>query len=233
MTRPILTRLGFAPDDVEDGCRLVLHRLLMYFVAVRRDFHDQAAVDEFARQVRDREGLSNLYLLTIADISTTSPTSMTAWKARMLDELLVAVDARLEGASDAGRGARVRVEVEACWDPACDRDSLDEYLKSMPERYLLANTPAEIAAHALVAYRGRNSPVSAALVPSSHPEMAELCVVTGDGPNGAGLCVVTEDRPGLLAAIPAATVAGRLQVHAAQIHPRRLARGSRPAARGV
>ncbi len=105
----------------------------MYFVAVRRDFHDQAAVDEFARQVRDREGLSNLYLLTIADISTTSPTSMTAWKARMLDELFVAVDARLEGASDAGRGARVRVEVEACWDPSCDRDFLDEYLKSMPE----------------------------------------------------------------------------------------------------
>jgi [protein-PII] uridylyltransferase len=198
----------------------------MYFVAVRRDFHDQKAIGELAEQVRDREGLRNLYLLTIADISTTSPTSMTAWKARMLDELFVAVDARLEGTPEAGRVVRIWAEVEESWDPSCDRAFLEEYLRSMPERYLLSNTPAEIAAHALVAYHGRNSPVSAALVPSSHPEMAELCVVTGDRPNGAGLCVVTEDRPGLLAAIAAAMVASKLEVHAAQIHTRRMGDGA-------
>jgi [protein-PII] uridylyltransferase len=225
MARAIFARLGIAAEDIDEGCDLILNHLLMYFVAVRRDFHDQTAIDAFARQVRDREGLSNLYLLTIADISTTSPTSMTAWKARMLDELFVAVDGRLEGAPDAGRIARVWADVERCWNPAFDRRFLEDYLMSMPERYLLSNTPAEIAAHALVAYKGRNSPVSAALVPSSHPEMVELCVVTGDRPNGAGLCVVTEDRPGLLAAIAAAIVASKLEVHEAQIHTRRMADG--------
>src|SRR5262249_17516330 len=116
-------------------------------------------------------------------------------------------------------------EVERGWDPSYDRSFLEEYLKSMPERYLLSNAPAEIAAHAMVAYRGRNSPVSAALVPSRHPDVAELCVVTGDRPNGAGLCVVTEDRAGLLAAIAAAIVASKLEVHAAQIHTRRMGDG--------
>lgn len=226
MARRILARLGFHDEDVEDGCRLVLDHLLMYHVAVRRDFHDQTAIAEFARQVRDREGLRNLYLLTVADISTTSPTSLTAWKARMLDELFVAVDARLDGTPEAGRVARIWAEVEKSWNPSFDRGFLEEYLRSMPERYLLSNTPAEIAAHALVAYRGRNSPVTAALVPSSYPEMAELCVVTGDRPNRAGLCVVTGDRPGLLAAIAAAIVASKLKVHAAQIHTRRTEDGT-------
>jgi [protein-PII] uridylyltransferase len=226
MARHIFARFGMGGDDLDDGCQLVLHHLLMYFVAVRRDFQDQKAIADFAQEVHDREGLRNLYLLTIADISTTSPTSMTAWKARMLDELFVAIDTRLEGTPDAGRVARVCAEVERNWDASCDRGFLEEYLRSMPERYLLSNSPAEIAAHAMVAYRGRNLPVSAAIVPSSHPDMSELCVVTGDRPNGAGLCVVTQDRPGLLAAIAAAFVASKLEVHAAQIHTRRMGDGA-------
>jgi [protein-PII] uridylyltransferase len=47
------------------------------------------------------------------------------------------------------------------------------------------------------------------LVPSRHPEAAEVCVVAAD-------------RPGLLAAITAALAASRLEVHAAQIHSRKV-----------
>jgi [protein-PII] uridylyltransferase len=227
MARAIFARLGMVDNDIEDGCHLILQHLLMYLVAVRRDFEDEAAIAEFAREVHNREGLRNLYLLTVADISTTSPTSMTAWKAQMLDELFIATDAWLEGiAPDIGRVARVWAQVEETWDPTYDRVFLEEFLRSMPERYLLSNRPAEIAAHAMVAYRGRNALVSAALVPSGHPGVAELCVVTGDRPNGAGLCIVTEDRPGLLAAIAAALVASKLEVHAAQIHTRRMGDGA-------
>jgi [protein-PII] uridylyltransferase len=222
LARPIFARLGVGPDGIEDGCRLILHHLLMYIVAVRRDFRDETAIDEFLREAHDREELSNLYLLTIADISTTSPTSMTAWKARMLDELFLTANHRLEGTVDAARLGRIRAEVEQHWDPSNDPRFLEDYLKSMPDRYLLSNTPAEIAAHAMVACRGRDSTVSAALVPSSRPGIAELCVVTGDVPKGTGLCVVTEDGPGLLAAIAAAIVASKLEVHEAQVHTRRM-----------
>jgi [protein-PII] uridylyltransferase len=95
----------------------------------------------------------------------------------------------------------------------------------MPERYFLSNTPAEIAAHAEVARCARHTPVSVALVSSRHSDVAELCVVTGERLNTSELCVVAGDRPGLLAAITAAIVASRLEVHAAQIHSRALTDG--------
>jgi [protein-PII] uridylyltransferase len=84
---------------------------------------------------------------------------------------------------------------------------LESFLASMPERYLLANSAEAIAAHAGVALDRGASPVHAAIVPSRHPEFAEVCVVA-------------EDRPGLLARISAALTAGRLEVLAAQVYSR-------------
>jgi [protein-PII] uridylyltransferase len=177
--------------------------------------------------VHGREGLRELYLLTVADLSTTSPTSMTKWKARMLDELFIAADRVLSGTdtSDAERLSRVRTEVRASASAELDAAFLDEYVNTMPERYLLSNTPKEIAAHAEVALRARRSPVTAALVPSRHPDVAELCVVVGDKSPEPGLFVVTKDRPGLLAAITAAIAANGFEVHAAEIHSRALPGG--------
>jgi [protein-PII] uridylyltransferase len=82
----------------------------------------------------------------------------------------------------------------------------------MPERYLLANGADAIAAHAGVALDRGTTPVHAAVVPSRHPEFAEVCVVA-------------EDRPGLLARIAAAITAGRLEVLAAQVYSRALPSG--------
>ncbi|WP_437615337.1 [protein-PII] uridylyltransferase [Sorangium sp. So ce834] len=226
MAREILERLGFPPEDIDEACHLVLKHLVMYLIATRRDLDDPATISEFCQEVHGREGLRDLYLLTVADISTTSPTSMTSWKARMLDELYLSADAALRGARgesgplgiDDQRMARaISGTVGALEDlPAADeaerraqREFLARYLASMPERYLLANSPAAIAAHAELARQQESSgnSVSVALVPSRHPEAAEVCVVA-------------PDRPGLLAAITAAFASSRLEVHAAQIHSR-------------
>jgi [protein-PII] uridylyltransferase len=228
MARDILTRLGLPPEDVEEGCHLIFQHLVMYLVAARRDIDDPATIEEFAREVHGRGGLRDLYLLTVVDLTTTSPTSMTKWKSNMLDELFLATDAMLSGnaGGDQEWVVRVRAQVKEHWNGGANAVFLDEYLATMPERYLLSNTPAEIAAHARVALEGRNTSVSAAFVPSRHPGVAELCVVTGDDASHAELCVVTGDRPGLLAAIAAAIAASRLEVHAAQIHTRQLPDGS-------
>ena len=71
---------------------------------------------ELCTGLRGREGLRDLYLLTVADLSTTSPTAMTSWKARMLDELYFAAEAHLaspgqQPRADAERVARVRSAV--------------------------------------------------------------------------------------------------------------------------
>jgi [protein-PII] uridylyltransferase len=227
MAEAIFDRLGLSDSDGREGSHLILQHLAMYRIAARRDLEDPATIAEFVREVHGREGLRDLYLLTVADLSTTSPTSMTKWKSRMLDELFLAADAVLTGTdtSDSTRLAGVREEVRRNAIPGLDLHFLDEYLDTMPERYLLSNTPAEIAAHAWVALNGRKAAVTAALVPSRHPEVAELCVVTGDKPPEPGLFVVTKDRPGLLAAITAAIAASGFEVHAAQIHSRTLPDG--------
>jgi [protein-PII] uridylyltransferase len=220
MAGAILQRFGLSPEDVDEACHLIRKHLVMYHVATRRDLDDPATVRDFSRDVHGREGLRDLYLLTVADLSTTSPTSMTSWKARMLDELYLATDAALGGVSaDDTRKMRALSEVDREVDAlpsasprerSARRAFLAEFIGSMPERYLLANTPKAIVAHAELARNHHDRPASAALVPSRHPEAAEICVIA-------------RDRPGLLAAITAAIAASRLEVHAAQIHTRAIA----------
>ena len=68
MARTILLRLGFAQAEIEDVCLLILHHLVMYRVAARRDLEDPATVSEFVEEVRGAEGLRHLFLLTFADL---------------------------------------------------------------------------------------------------------------------------------------------------------------------
>ncbi|HTB72114.1 MAG TPA: [protein-PII] uridylyltransferase [Polyangiaceae bacterium] len=202
----ILPRLGVSGEDVDEARALVRDHLLMYHVATHRDLDDIATIEEFCQNLRGREGLRNLYLLTMADVTTTSPTAMTSWKARMLEELYFASESYLMGKKtreDAERIARVVEAVRATWKGPTG--PLEALLASLPERYLLANRPESIAAHALaVAARG-SRPVLVVPVPSRHPEAAELCIVA-------------EDRPGLLESIAAALTANRLEVLSAEVY---------------
>ena len=208
LCRQILPRLGLSPDDVDEACQLVHDHLLMYHVATRRDLDDPATIEEFCRSVRGQEGLRNLYLLTVADLSTTSPTAMTSWKARMLDELYFAAAAHLEGQPpriDAERVARVREAVHRAWPGG--GEALGAFVASMPDRYLLANAPESIVEHARVVQARGQRCAHVARVPWKHPEAAELCIAA-------------RDRPGLLASIAAAITANRLEVLEAQVYSR-------------
>ncbi|RYZ08247.1 MAG: [protein-PII] uridylyltransferase [Myxococcales bacterium] len=225
MARTILGRLGFTEPDIDDACHLIAQHLVMYRVAARRNLEDPETVSEFARAVHGREGLRHLFLLTVADLSTTSPTSMTKWKSHMMDELFLSTDRWLESSptSTAARLAAVKKAAVRFWRAEDDAHFLADYLDSMPPGYLLSNGPEEIASHARVALRGRDEVVTAAVVPSRRAEVAELCVVTGELADP--LFVITPDRPGLLASISAAISANGLDVHAAQVHSRRLSDG--------
>jgi [protein-PII] uridylyltransferase len=216
----ILPRLGVSGDEAQEVRSLVKNHLLMYHVATRRDLDDPATTADFSAQVQGREGLRDLYLLTVADITTTSPTAMTSWKARMLDELYFASDAHLAGegehgasAVDVARKQRVKDAAVSLWTGK--QSELEAFVDSMPERYVLANAPEAIVAHARVALeRQKNgASVHAALVPSRHPEVSEVCVVA-------------DDAPGLLARIAAAITASRLEVLGAQVYSRPRVPGS-------
>jgi [protein-PII] uridylyltransferase len=202
----IVSRLNLSAEDIDEARQLILDHLLMYHVATRRDLDDMATIEEFCLAVQGRERLRNLYLLTIADVSTTSPKALTSWKARMLEDLYFAADAHLAGQTapaDAERVARVCDAVRSLWTGP--PKSIDTLLSALPERYLLANRPESIVEHGRAACARANRAAHVVRVPSRHPEAAELCVVA-------------DDRPGLLASIAAALTANRLEVLSAEVY---------------
>src|SRR5690606_11196870 len=226
MAQTILTRLGFQGDELDAVTHLILHHLTMYLVAVRRDLADPATLEEFLPSVSGREGLRELYLLTLADVSTTSPVAMTHWKRNMLDALFRASDTWFAGATPhrEDRLLRVQSQARALWPDASDEASLEEFLTSMPPRYFLANTPEDVVAHAQLSVGCAAGSVSVSLRPSPHEGVLGMCVVTGEQ-QPTGLCVVAGDQPGLLASIAAAISRNRFEIQAADINTRRLPEG--------
>lgn len=200
----VLPRLGLSAEDTAAARALVEHHLALYHVAARRDLDDPAVIAEVAQIVKTRDGLRDLYLLTIADITTTSPTAMTSWKARMLEDLFLKTDAHLSGdVSEGLHRAEISARLLAQAHPE-ERESFERFLAEMPARYLTAHSPEAILRHARVV-QGRRGPCAVEVFPAQAEGVFELCVVA-------------YDAPGLLAKIAAALSANRLEVLGAQIH---------------
>jgi len=226
MAHTILERLHFTQDEIDDVSRLIRHHLTMYMVAIRRDLNDPGTITEFVRDGWDRESLRELYLLTLADVSTTSAEAMTNWKRSMLDALFRSSDAFLAGslAGPTDRVERVKGLARELWVDPSTLEELDRFLASMPARYFLANTPEEVVAHAELALRRGAESVAVSWVPSSHDGILGLCIVA-EAHDNVDLCVVAEDRLGLLASIAAAISASHFDIQAAQVNSRPLPGG--------
>jgi len=204
MAHDILGRLGLPESEIREVQHLILQHLRMYHTATRRDIDDPATIDDFCGHVHGVEGLRELYLLTVADLSTTSPTALTSWKARMLDELFVACERRLSEGPGEELGLEEKIhDVTAAWDGVENAEFLSRYLHSMPRRYLHANEVADIVSHAFFAERTREQHVGVDVLAVDEPYVE--------------LGVVADDRPGLLAIFTAALAAARLSVVGAQI----------------
>ena len=77
---------------------LVREHLTLIELATRRDHQDPATVDAAIAAVGgDREVFEMLLALTEADASAAGPAAWTDWRATLLDQLAVAVRARLDG----------------------------------------------------------------------------------------------------------------------------------------
>jgi [protein-PII] uridylyltransferase len=219
MSEPIGARLGLAPADVLHVKWLVQEHLSLYHWAMRRDTSDPRAIAEIARRVGTLDRLRDLYLLTVADLSTTNPNAMTSWKARMLDDVYLATAARLDAGisrataegEHAGEGeeraAAIRAEARVGFVGDAHQEELEAFVESMPDRYVLANAVDVLRAHARVARDRGGRGVHVASRPGPSPEVAELVVVL-------------DDRPGLLADVAAVLASNRLDVTTAQIHTR-------------
>ncbi len=74
-------------NDIRMVAWLVKSHLEMSMTAQRKDLGDPQVIHDFAMQVRDKNHLNYLYLLTVADIRATSPRVWNSWKDSLLIEL--------------------------------------------------------------------------------------------------------------------------------------------------
>ncbi len=213
--KDIVRRLGLSEFDVDHVAWLIERQSELYHWATRRDTSDPDTVAEIARRVGTVERLRDLYLATVAILSTTNPRAMTSWKARMLEDLYFVLVAALKEARQANQPAVdalprtdvIRNAVRVGFNGDAGREELEAFLVQMPDRYVLAHPVDEIRRHARIA-RDRND--------------ARTRVILSRGAAGglAELIVVTDDRPGLLAEIAVVLDRHGLEVSSAEIHTR-------------
>lgn len=91
----IVEAIGLPPADVAAIARLVRWHLLLPEVATRRDLGDPQTVRHVADAVGDVETLELLHALSKADAVATGPAAWSAWKERLVADLVVRVRAAL------------------------------------------------------------------------------------------------------------------------------------------
>lgn len=213
LARPIGDRLGLSEFDLDHVSWLVSEQGSLYYWATRRDTNDPAILEEVARRVGTVERLRDLYLMTVACVSTINPTAMSSWKARMLEDLYLGVAEVLEGGSPPStetRADQIREEVRVGFVGDAGQRELEAFLHQMPDRYFLAHPVDVVRYHARAARDRGEAPLRVKLGPGPSREVSELLVIT-------------DDRPGLLADVAAVLAANRLAVMGAQIYTRKSA----------
>lgn len=210
MARPIAERLALSPLDVDHVVWLVQEHLSLYHWATRRDITDPETIDEVARNVGSLDRLRDLYLLTVCDLATTNPKALTDWKARMLEDLYLAVASTLEGRMPdlRARAEEIRSQVRVGFVGDAVQDALEAFVDEMPERYLLAFPVDVIRAHARAAAARGDAQVHVATLPGPSKDVSELLVLT-------------DDRPGLLADAAAVLAAENIAITHAQVFSRK------------
>jgi [protein-PII] uridylyltransferase len=91
----IAEAIGLGADDVAEIGRLVRWHLLLPEVATRRDLGDPQTVRHVAETVGDVQTLELLHALSKADAVATGPAAWSAWKERLVADLVTRVRAAL------------------------------------------------------------------------------------------------------------------------------------------
>ncbi|MCY7316306.1 MAG: [protein-PII] uridylyltransferase [Rubrivivax sp.] len=171
---------------------LVQQHLTMSRVAQKADLSDADVIHDFARLVATPEGLTALYLLTVADIRGTSPKVWNAWKGKLLEDLY-----RLTLRALGGAQPNLDAEIEARKQEARHNLALHSALpgteaplwRTLEVSYFARHDSADIAWHARSLWRH---------VQATAPVVSARLSSVGDG---LQVLVYCPDRPDLFARI--------------------------------
>ena len=111
LIKPLLAKMGFDEQAIEDAALLVRHHTLMSNIAQRHNIHNEKTLYKFMSILETPRMLTMLYILTYADMSGVGPGIYNAFNAKLLYELYVAaleISQEKERLTDAAR--RLKIE---------------------------------------------------------------------------------------------------------------------------
>ncbi|MDH5425741.1 MAG: [protein-PII] uridylyltransferase [Gammaproteobacteria bacterium] len=139
--------------DAELVSWLVRSHLIMSVTAQRKDLSDPDVINLFASQIGTQTQLDYLYLLTVADIRGTNPTTWNSWKDSLLSELYnkTSVVLRLGMQTSVSIDKSIRQCQQSSMNILANRgytpEQVEETWQSFTNEYFLRFTPDEIARH--------------------------------------------------------------------------------------
>ena len=181
ISQRVVRRLGLDRSSAGRVCFLVANHLLMSHTSQRRDLTEEPLIDEFTSSVENIDNLNMLLLLTYADISAVGPGTWNLWKGSLLWELYYRALSRFTGEdqyqTDTDRlGQEVVQKLGTGWGAA----EVERHLGMMPERYIRAVCPDDIAGHLRLIRRLGSATLAADWRTLAGKHCSELTVATSD-----------------------------------------------------
>lgn len=209
MARTIAERMQLDSRESDLLFFLIEHHLMLAETALKRDLMDEKPISQCAVEIKDRERLLLLYLLTVADSRATGTSAWNAWKASLLRQLFLKVDrlllrGDLKPEDMQARSAEAHREVMKLLPTPTEAERLTGWMERLPFRYLLSQSPAAIFLH----YKMEKELAGRSVCLRAEPGEGEMWQIT----------VVTRDRPGLFALITGALWARGLNILSADIY---------------
>jgi len=201
----VLPRLGLTGAETADAIALVREHLLLAETSATEDIHDEDVLLRAASRIGREDLVAPLLALAEADSRATGPGSWTPWHAALLGELADRLGAALsedvEGSGLAERAEGVRAEATSLLAGEPD-GSLAHFVRAAHLRYLAAQRPDHVAAHARLA----------AEVARSGDGSAHTMVTPGPAAGTWRVTVAAPDRRGLFASIAGAFALAGLDI---------------------
>mgnify|MGYP001552141504 FL=1 len=199
---------------------LVRNHLFLILTAIRSDLNDESVAIRAAAQVKSRELLDKLLLLTQADARATGPKAWNDWNMHLLMELHAKTRSMLDSRllPDAHSAQRIlanRDKVRSLAKGEFVDQDLETWLGAMPSRYTLQVPAKEILAHLeLVRDMERDAEDEARRAVGGKPPAPGVAIRGQEKAQGVWEVVIAaSNRPALFTVLT-----GVLSLHGLNIH---------------
>ena len=209
MAANILTGFGYSQKDIDTVSFLIKEHLLLMKTATRRDIHDEETAISCARIIKKVSRLQMLYLLTVADATSTGPNAWSEWTSTLLRDLFLKILNVLKKGELASQSAVKTIEkkrnivLSAAATPD-EKSGWEALYHVMSPRYLL-NTPANEILADIDLYKNIDD------------REFVWRITKNDAVNTRTIKVCAKDRPGLFSKIAGTFTLNNLDILDAQI----------------